>query len=445
MRQVAGRLVRLIRQVRRAAQFEVHAFWRKRPIRPGTVMYESFAGNGMLCNPEAIFRELLGAPDMQDLHHVWAIEDPHRYRGTIAEFATSRNVRFVRYRSAAYFRALATSEFLVNNATFPTEFSKRPGQTYLNTWHGTPLKHMGYDMPHGALDAANTQRNFVAADFLLAANSFMAERMYEEAYKLTGVYRGLIIEEGYPRIDRQVLNQDQFLAGRARLASDGIDLGNRSIVLFAPTWKGDSFSSPADDVQELVDFVADLQARLGEDRYIVLLKTHQVVHQFARNDPRLRRILVSNEIPTNVVLGLSGFLITDYSSIFFDFLATGRPIVFYTPDMTDYSGTRGTYFPPEDWPGPVCSTPEEVAAAIGGLASDDAGRPGPPEPRGVACTIRRGRGRPEFPTRGRCGVPGSPATATRSGTSIEQNPRSLCSSTSAGCAPTESPVPPSTS
>ncbi|HEY8914523.1 glycosyltransferase [Lacisediminihabitans sp.] len=383
MRLSLRRASRWVRRAARAVRFETVAFWRSRPILPGTVLYESFAGNGALCNPEAIFRELLQATDQVHLRHIWVLDGTDRHRRIRHEFAADDRVSFVEYRSAAYFKALSTSQYLINNATFPPEFSKRAGQVYLNTWHGTPLKKMGYDMPNGAFDSANTLRNFVQADFLLAQNSFMAERMYAGAYRLKGLYRGTIIEEGYPRLDRQVLNQDQFLAGRARLASDGIDLGNRSIVLFAPTWKGDSFSSPADDVQELVDFVADLQARLGEDRYTVLLKTHQVVHQFARNDPRLRRILVSNEIPTNVVLGLSGSLITDYSSIFFDFLATGRPIVFYTPDMTDYSSTRGTYYPPAEWPGPLCSTPEEVAAAIAGLASDDAGRPGPPEPYGA--------------------------------------------------------------
>jgi CDP-glycerol glycerophosphotransferase len=367
MRQAVRRVSRFARRIVRAARFETLAFWRSRPIRTGTVLYESFAGSGVLCNPEAIFRELLRSPDMTHLRHVWVLEGTHRHHDIQAEFTAVPNVSFVSYQSAAYFSALATSEYLVNNATFPPEFSKRAGQVYLNTWHGTPLKKMGYDMPNGAFDSANTLRNFVQADYLLAQNAFMTERMYAEAYKLTGLYRGTIIEEGYPRLDRQVLSDEQSLAGRDRLASGGIELGNRRIVLFAPTWKGDSFSSPADDIHQLVEFVEDLQARLDGDRYVVLLKTHQVVHRFARHDQALRKILVSNEIPTNVVLGLTDVLITDYSSIFFDFLATGRPIVFYTPDMTDYSSVRGTYYPPLDWPGPLCSTSAEVASAIDDL------------------------------------------------------------------------------
>ncbi|WP_308466809.1 glycosyltransferase [Rathayibacter soli] len=370
----ARRVRRLGRRGRRAFQFDHHAYWRAQPIRLGTVLYESFSGNGMLCNPEAIFRELMRQPDFASLQHIWALSDFRQYRETVREFAGVPNVTFVKYRSAAYFRALATSEFLINNATFPAEFSKRTGQIYLNTWHGTPLKRMGYDMPGGALEAANTLRNFVSADYLLAANSFMATQMYESAYKLNNVFEGLIIEEGYPRIDRQLLDQDQFMAVRGRLERAALPLHGRDIVLYAPTWKGDSFNRPEDDIESLVSAVRTLQTALGE-RYIVLLKTHQVVHQYTRENPELRRFLVPNDVPTNEVLGVSTALITDYSSIFFDFLPTGRPIVFYTPDMTDYSDSRGVYFPASEWPGPVCTDIADVALRLHELLSADQPEP----------------------------------------------------------------------
>ena len=369
MQRLLKQLRRRARQVLRAVPAERYAFWRRRPVHARTVLYESFAGNGMLCNPEALFRELLSAPDQADLRHIWVLDSLRLHPGIIAEFAGHPRVRFVRYRSGAYFRALATSGYLINNATFPPEFSKRPGQTYLNTWHGTPVKKMGYDMPGGAIEAANTLRNFVAADFLLAANAFMAEQMYEKAYRLAGVYRGLIAVEGYPRIDRQFLNEDQQKRGREQLAASGVELGDREIVLYAPTWKGESFARPADDVLHLVNAVSEMQTLLGE-RYVVLLKTHQVVHRFAKHNAALRRILVSNEMPSNVVLGLSSVLITDYSSIFIDYLALNRPIVFLTPDLDEYTRTRGLYCEPDEWPGPVCATPADAAGAI--LAPADA-------------------------------------------------------------------------
>jgi CDP-glycerol glycerophosphotransferase (TagB/SpsB family) len=183
-------LKRLPSRVKRAARYEIHAHWRRQPIVQGSVFYESFSGNGMLDNPEAIFRELLASPDLGHLTHIWALSDLTQYRAAVEEFSSDPRVSFVRYGSAAYYRALATSQYLVNNATFPPDFSKRPGQVYLNTWHGTPLKRMGYDIEDGALATANIIRNFVQADYLLSANPFMSEQMYETGYKLTGIYRG---------------------------------------------------------------------------------------------------------------------------------------------------------------------------------------------------------------------------------------------------------------
>ncbi|MFJ3393114.1 CDP-glycerol glycerophosphotransferase family protein [Leifsonia aquatica] len=366
-----SRLKRLPSRVKRAARFEIHAHWRRQPLVAGSVFYESFSGNGMLDNPEAVFRALLDAPDLQGLTHIWALSDLDQYRSTVEEFAGDGRVSFVRYGSAAYYRALATSEYLVNNATFPPDFSKRPGQVYLNTWHGTPLKRMGYDIEDGALGTANIIRNFVQSDYLLSANPFMSEQMYETAYKLTGIYRGAIVEEGYPRIDRQFLDDAARDDVRARLVAAGIPLGDRKIVLYAPTWKGATFGRPTDDLDELLDHIHSIEEQIDTSRYAVLLKTHQSVHKLAAHRPELQRLLVPNEIPTNLVLGVSDLLISDYSSIFFDFLQTGRPIVFFTPDLADYAGTRGLYFEPEEWPGPVYESAREVGEQIARIAADD--------------------------------------------------------------------------
>ncbi|MET4704122.1 glycosyltransferase [Frigoribacterium sp. UYMn621] len=382
------RVIRLIRQLLRlvggASRAELQAFARRGGVRAEVVLYESFAGNGVLCNPEAIFREILRSPDLAHLHHIWALDSLREHRAVQAEFAADRRVRFVRRRSLAYVRALATSRYLVNNATFPAEFSKRPGQVYLNTWHGTPLKRMGYDMPNGALDSANTMRNFVAADFLLSQNPFMTEQMYEKAYRLRGAFRGLVIEAGYPRVDRQFLGAEEVIEVRCRLEAEGIPLGDRSVILFAPTWKGTDFSSPADDANELFELVQEIQKQVGP-AFLVLLKTHQVVHRFARDRPEFREILVSNDLPTNLMLGITDVLITDYSSIFFDFLPLERPVVFFTPDDLDYSASRGLYFPLDELPGPVVAHVSELGEAIrSSIAAKDPGVPGVSKVSGVS-------------------------------------------------------------
>ena len=132
---------------------------------------------------------------------------------------------------------------------------------------------MGYDIQDGALATANIIRNFVAADYLLAQNQFMTDQMYASAYKLQGIFRGTIIEEGYPRTDRQVLGAEQTAQARAALSAAGLPIGDRKIVLYAPTWKGVSFGNPNDDIDESVHHVRELESRIDSRKYCVLLET----------------------------------------------------------------------------------------------------------------------------------------------------------------------------
>jgi CDP-glycerol glycerophosphotransferase (TagB/SpsB family) len=374
---MASRAVKMLRgtgeRVRKAALYERIAWARAAPVVEGQVLYESFSGNGMLDNPEAIFRHLLGADDLTYLSHVWALRDVPRFAATVAGFAGDPRVRVVEYGSQAYFDALSRSQYLVNNATFPPEFGRRDGQTYVNTWHGVPIKCMGYDIPGGGPDTRNIVRNFVSADVLLSANEFMTRQMYETAYKLRGIYRGRLVQEGSPRIDRQFVTGTERLEIRRELVRRGVALDDQQeIVLYAPTWKG-SFYSPLNDAVQLLRRVRALNQRIDTSRRKVLLKVHQRVFDFAAEQPELRDVLVPNDIPTNRVLGVTDLLVTDYSSIAFDFLVTGRPVLFHLPDEATYTDERGLYVPPDRWPGPVSHDVDQLAADIDrvGTGGDD--------------------------------------------------------------------------
>ena len=363
---------KIVRVAKRAAKYEIYAFWRSRPVRPTVVFYESFAGNGMLCNPEAIFRALHADAEFANFTHVWALKNFTENSSVVTEFRNDPRVRFVRSNSWRYFRALATSGYLINNATFPPEFGKRTGQLYLNTWHGTPLKKMGFDIGDSASRVGNVIRNFLIADYLLAANRFTVDTLYESAHRLDELYTGKFIEEGYPRIDQQFMTPVQDADTRARLVKAGVNIGTRQMVLYAPTWKGTNFNQPDDDIADLVARVVELESLIDTEKYAVVLKTHQVVHKFAGNIPALVGRLAPNEIATNSILGVTDALITDYSSTFFDFLPTGRPIFFLAPDIADYSGYRGLYLDAAEWPGPVLDSVAALAAAINEL--DTVGR-----------------------------------------------------------------------
>jgi CDP-glycerol glycerophosphotransferase len=369
---VPSRVRKLGRRARLAVEYERAARARRAPIRENVVLYESFAGNGMLCNPEAIFRELLAADDMGHLEHVWALADPAAFPETVAEFAGHPRVRFVTYKSSAYDSALATAKYLVNNATFPPQFGKREGQIYLNTWHGTPLKAMGYDIEDGAVETRNVVRNFLSVDYLLAPNDGTAE-MYLTAYRMRNIYRGAIVHDGSPRVDRQFAGAEEQAKTRARLRSAGVVVDDdQKIILYAPTWKG-SFYAPTNDIRQLRARVEAVASQIDRTEYRLLLKVHQQVYKHAIIEKDLRDILVPNDVPTNDVLAVTDVLVTDYSSIFIDFLATGRPILFYAPDIAQYESSRGLYLPLEQWPGPISRELDELVGQIKRLNTGDDG------------------------------------------------------------------------
>lgn len=351
------------RVVRRWAA-EVLAYWSARPVDDGLVFYESFNGNGVLDSPEAVFRAVLADPEHRGLRHVWSLSDENDNSAVRAEFAADPRVRFVRPGSGSYLRARTTARWLFSNATFDRQFDRRPGQVYVNTWHGTPLKNMGFDIGDPAHRVANVVRNFLHADVLVSPNTHTTEVLYRRAHRLDGIAEKPVLESGLPRIDRQFIDDEARSAVRAELDARGLDVGQRQIVLWAPTWRGTSFVRPQDDADLLLDRLRMVRAGVDQGRFVVLLKTHQVVHHFAAARPGGAGVLVPNDIPTNLLLAVTDVLVTDYSSIFFDYLALDRPIVFFAPDIGEYASYRGLSISPDEWPGPVVTSAEQVAAEI---------------------------------------------------------------------------------
>lgn len=339
------------------------------PIKPGTVIWESFAGNGALCNPEALFRTLLDHPDHGNLRHTWVLTDLASETRLGREFAHHPRVSFVCHRSAEYFALLESSEYLINNATFPPEYVKRPEQTYLNTWHGTPLKKMGYDIADGAADARNVLRNFLSADYLLSQNTYMTTQMYLTGYRLGNVFNGGIIEEGYPRSDH-MFGADAGEQARAILREVGIETAGKKVLIYAPTWRGSSFYAPTADLARLRETFKALEESAALSDWVVLLKAHQAVADQVADDPDFAGRVVPNDVPANQALAIADILVSDFSSIFVDYLATGRPVVFHIPDVASYSEQRGLYLTPGELPGPVSTTPEGLTRTVDALVRE---------------------------------------------------------------------------
>lgn len=330
------------------------------PLATSTVLYESSHGNSVSCNPLEICRNLLADPRFGSWTHVWVLNDKDRIPH---ELAGRKNVIFAARDSDLYLRYLSTAAYLINNNTFPPYFVRRSDQQYLNTWHGTPLKTLGKDIKNGFMDHRNAARNFLHTTHLIAPNKFTAECLIEK-YDIEGIFAGKLAITGYPRIDPTLGASEQQKADlRRRL---GIQDGEK-VVLYAPTWRGSLGSLEKSSLD-----VLDIMEQLATQDCVPLYRGHALTSGDGAGGS-MERFVVPDDIPTNDLLAVVDVLITDYSSIFFDFIATGRPIVYFAYDMDEYAAERGLYFDLETLPGRVCIETagllSEVAAA---LQSEDA-------------------------------------------------------------------------
>lgn len=320
----------------------------KKPISERKIFYEAYHGESMTGNTFAVFIHLLHDPRFKDYQHIWAIKD---FSVIQEEFRHVPNITFVHYQSVSYIIHLATAKYLINDTTFPSYFQKRKEQIYANMWHGTPLKTMGLDIKNkGFADHKNIQRNFLLTDYMISPNQFTYEKLLK-SHDIFTIYNGEVVNIGYPRVDLM------FKADWVQLRKKLSIAAHKKVILYAPTWRG-TIGGKKNESAKLLQDVQFIQQSVSDD-YIVLLKSHYYAHRFF-TEQGADHICIPNEMDTNELLSIVDVLITDYSSIFFDFLPTNRPILFYAYDEEEYVEKRGTYIPLSDLPGPICKTVSDI-------------------------------------------------------------------------------------
>ncbi|MES2474367.1 MAG: CDP-glycerol glycerophosphotransferase family protein [Verrucomicrobiota bacterium] len=311
------------------------------------ILYESFHGNQMTCNPYAIFLHLLDRTEFANHTHVWVIND----RESIPEkFRNLRNVIFIPKEGDGYMRHLATASVLINNSTFPHYFIRKKGQTYLNTWHGTPWKTLGKDDVGQDFSVyANLARNLLHTTHLISSNRHTT-RILLESFDVDHLFRGVAAETGYPRIDLTLNLTDEAKLGLMKRL--GLTAG-RKVLLYAPTWRG-KLGQIETNAEEMM---RDIQ-RMTQTGCQVLFRGHFLGGDIPESSS------VPDDISSNELLAIVDILVTDYSSIAFDFMATGRPILYYLNDFKEYSRERGLYFDVDELPGKICTDLEILCSEV---------------------------------------------------------------------------------
>ncbi|WP_415952134.1 CDP-glycerol glycerophosphotransferase family protein [Streptomyces sp. KLOTTS4A1] len=323
---------------------------RRRALDPNLAVYSAYWNRTPSCNPLAVYekaREL--APHIKG---VWVVAGRHRHR-------VPAGLPYVIEGSRRYWQVMARATYLVNNASFPGGFVKRPGQVYLQTHHGTPLKKMGLDQrrypagTHG-ISFQKVLDHTDQWDYSLSANPHSTEvweRVYPSSYQA--------LELGYPRND---VYAHATTEDRARIRSS-LGIGaDRTVLLYAPTHRDyQKGFLPRLDLPRLV--------RALGPTYVLLVRAHYFYGATASlaGHPQ---ILDATAHPRVEELCLaSDALITDYSSLMFDYACLDRPLITYAPDWQAYRLARGAYFDllsgtPGQTPGAIATDEDELISLL---------------------------------------------------------------------------------
>jgi len=316
-------------------------FYDQKDIATKTVLFETFWGRKISCNPLALYRGMAQDPRFSGYKFIWVTNTE---TGIPDDLAQDPRVSFVKHQQSAYLEALATAGILVNNTTFAPYFSRRSEQTYINTYHGIPLKKMGFDIDDTLQSIANTQRNFLQASHLLSGGDYTDRHLFMP-YGITPLVTPALTHTGYPRID-----MTQAPATAAQRDKLGIS-GKKPVVLYAPTWRG-QVHTHRQEISAQIKTVKALQVSLSPD-FDVVVSLHNLVLAKLKDLPKGVTLLPSDMDP-NVAMAAADILISDYSSILVDFFAVDRPVILFVPDLVRYKDERGLYVDLADLPATLC-------------------------------------------------------------------------------------------
>jgi CDP-glycerol glycerophosphotransferase (TagB/SpsB family) len=324
------------------------------PTKPRVIFYESMSGARMMDSPYALFLRLYRDPAYREFHHVWSV----RTHNLIPEeFKDDPRVTFVARGTDAHMYFLALAGYIIGNSLLPDYFVRKPDQKYLNTWHGIAYKALGRTEA-SPLGAAGSVYNLLQASHVLTPCPLMTE-VELSRFSLRGVFSGSLAEVGYPRQDLTInMANDET----RRIATElGLDPAKKT-VLYAPTWRGNKGTArfDAEQLERDIRHLSELDAN-------VVFQAHHIMLRHIKNVDYGNIIVPPTNIVTNELLAVGDLLISDYSSIFFDFLATGKPIVHYLYDYQAYADERGVLLDQSELPGPIVTTGEDLIDTVGEL------------------------------------------------------------------------------
>lgn len=322
----------ILKKEQKRAKIDYTIEYKKNYILKDTVLFESYHGTQISSNEFYLLKDLYYRKDnILDIYVTAQKKSLSSVRERLDYYGLS-NVKIVTIHTKEYCKLLCEAKYLINSTSFPDYFIKRKGQIYLNTWHGTPLKNMGrmdFDEPHMI---TNIQRNFLMSDYILFPNEHTRNIM-EKNYMLSNVYRGKYILEGYPRNDAFYCSSDKV--------REELGLEDKKVIVYMPTWRGKlGRHNNMHTIANVYIFLETLSNSLSDNEVVYVSFHYLMAQQINLND--FKNIYkVPKDIETYDFLNVADVLITDYSSVMFDFANANKKIALYQFDYQEYENSRG--------------------------------------------------------------------------------------------------------
>lgn len=336
-----------------------HIFWKhtKKPLKDIVFIF-SQQGNNLSGNMFYLVKELANNPIYSNfkIYIGYSDNNKNKFEKLLENYQLLNQVKLVKNKTTIFAKILAKSKYVFTDSSMPAYYIKRENQVLFNTWHGTPLKTLGKSTENDFYDIANVQKNFVMSDYLLYPSEYMMNIMIED-YMLKGIAKNKIMLCGYPR-------NEIFLRNDRDTIREKMNLSDKTLIAYMPTWRGD-----------LRDINVNNQLQIAEKHIEEIskgLKENQILyvnmHPFIGNRLDIKRYKNVRTFPKNYetydFLSLCDILITDYSSVLFDFAITKKKILLFTYDEEEYFRNRGVYLPLSELPFPKLKTTNELIQAI---------------------------------------------------------------------------------
>ena len=317
-------------------------------------LFESYWGTKTNDNPLAVYESMLADPRFADWTFYWS----HQSGGQLStRLQDEGRTRVIEYGSQAYDRVLSSAGVVVTNTSLVEYFARRDDQIVVNTWHGTPMKTLGRSIGTGVLEHANVARGLVNTSILFMPNEHTANALVDD-YDVKGVASSKVVVGGSPRLD--IIGHTTEELREETLNALGLNPTTTDrIVFYAPTWRG-SDSERSMDVSAAIAACREMSRIPG---ITVLFRAHHLAEAALKEVPMEARI-VPNNVDTYDVLSVTDVLVTDYSSLLFDFLPTGRRVISFAHDLEEYAEERGFYVQPTEIVSDVAVTVEDLVSMV---------------------------------------------------------------------------------